>query len=108
MSTTITISEALKGALEDLRDEAHDGLTSLDATINFVLDHPDDYDVAVTGYEETLTEPVKVEDATQTRVNAEKKRGDYADYDAVLRDRIGAPERETGGEEPVEVRPLSD
>lgn len=104
MSTTITISEALKAALVDIRDD-NEELSSLDSTICHVIDHRRPHAARLTGYEETLTEPVKVAEATKSRLKSLKESGDYADYEAVLRDRIGASQRDTG-EEPVDVRPL--
>lgn len=103
--TTITISDALKSALEYIRDTT-DGLDSLDATINHVIDQPEDRGVELDGHEKTLSETIKVHTRTKNRVKAIKEMGDFADYDAVLRDRIGARERDTGEEEPVELDPL--
>lgn len=104
MTTTITISEALKAALEDERDK--EDLGSLDATIRHVIEHPESGARTLPGYAETLTEPIKVRDSTKARVKSLKEMEGYADYEAVLRERIGAAPRDTG-EEPVDVRPLS-
>ena len=104
-TTTITISEALKGALEHVREEME--LGSLDATVNWVIENPQDWGLELRGDELTLTEPIKVQRGTQQRVKSLKEMGTYQDYDAVLRAKIGAPDRVTPGERPVDVRPLS-
>lgn len=104
MSTTITISEALKSALVAIRDDEE--LASLDSTIHHVIENRRPHPPALDGHEETLTEPVKVAESTKSRLKSLKESGGYADYEAVLRDKLGAPARDTG-EEPVDVRPLS-
>lgn len=104
--TTVTVSDALKTALETIRDE-NEELSSLEQTIQFVIENPAEYVTSIDGYEETLEEPIKVTTATKARVKAIKEMNDYSDYDDVLRSKIGAPKRNTPGEEPVDVRSLS-
>lgn len=101
--TTVTLSDALKSELERIRDERE--IKSLDETINHVLDNPVDGHRPLHGDAARLTEPVKVTDETKERVRTTKEMGKYRDYEAVLRDKVGAAPRDTG-EEPVDVRPL--
>lgn len=101
--TTITVSEALKAELKRIRDERE--LQSLEATLNHVLDHPIEGQKQLPGNDETLTEPIKVRSGTKDRVKALKEMEEYRDYEAVIRDKIGAAPRERG-EEPIDIEPL--
>jgi len=105
MSTTLTISEALKGELESVRDELE--LASLNETVLHLMRNPRVGSRQVEGHDKTLTEPIKVSTFTQKVVQrARDGNVQFRDYEDVLRDRAGVVRRDTG-EEPIEVRPLS-
>lgn len=104
--TTITVSEALKGELADVRDSKEE-FGSLEDVVLHSLANPRSGAKALPGEDETLTEPIKVTDSTKRKVKMLRERLDYPDYDALIRDRIGAAQRDTG-EGPIDVRPLPD
>jgi len=103
MTTTLTISKALKAELERIRDVR--GLRSLNATIQQLLRESISGDRPVDGNDETLTEPVKVSGFTRSAVQRVRDNEGHRDYEDVLRDRAGIARRDTG-EEPIDIRPL--
>lgn len=105
MVTTLTISEALKQEL--VRIKTDNEFKSLNETIEHLIRNPRASRRPIEGYDDTLTEPVKVTEFTRSAVQRERDRGNYNDYEAVLRNVAGVEPREVG-EGPIEVRPLSD
>lgn len=105
--TTITVSEPVKNELEDIRDR-HEDIGNLNEAVLHVCEENLGGSRRVTGYEETLTETVKVTEFTRHVLKLIRDREGYQDYDEVIRKRAGLAVRDTGKERPVEVAPLPD
>lgn len=101
--TTVTISEALKNYLVEERDEQE--LGSLNETILYILRNPNLGERSLAGYDDTLTEPVKVTQFTLGMLQSIRDSEGYDDYEDVIRGRAGIEERDVG-EKPVDIRPL--
>lgn len=105
MSPTITVSTALKDELERVRD-THDHY-SLDETVNHVIRNPRPGNRRLDGYERKLSEPVRVSHTTKEHLRSLRDRGNFSDFEAVLRDCRGVVPRDTGTEEPVSLDPIT-
>lgn len=105
MSPNITVSEALKGELKRVKERQE--LYSLDEAINYLLSNPIPGNKELDGYERKLSEPVRVKDDTKELLRYTRDRGRFTDFEAVIRDRAGITKRDTGTEEPVDVRKLA-
>lgn len=103
--STVTVSEALKQHLHEIKQNSHDhsveDVNTLHGAMEWLLDEGHDEKISVEGYEETLDEPVKVPMPLFNRVR--KLREKYnCDSEKLLRDRGNIKSRELG-EQPVDV-----
>jgi hypothetical protein len=98
--TSITLSEALKDHLRLVAQS--DGEYSIEAVgtlheaLVYILEHPYDDEVSVSGYEDTLTDPIKVPTDTLEEVRALRDQMDARDYEEAIRERANIEARDVG------------
>lgn len=102
--TTVTISDALKSELVRIRD-THE-FTSLDQTIVHIIRNPLTGERTITGNDDVLTNPVKVNEVTRELLQRLRDKEGHDDYEAVLRSRAGIAPRDHG-ERPIDLSPIS-
>lgn len=98
--TSITLSEALKHHLRlvaqsDTEYSAQDVSTLHEALVR-ILEHPYEEMVSVSGYEETLTDPIKLPTETLEEVRALHDQMDARDYEEAIRKRVNIEPRDVG------------
>ncbi|SDG41956.1 helix-turn-helix transcriptional regulator [Halorientalis regularis] len=99
--TTITISEALKSHLWEVK-ETVEGVDSLHEALLYILENPHDETRPVEGYDETLNDPIKVPEETLDEVRVLRDEISVQDYEAAIRKKANIERRDVG-EEPVDV-----
>lgn len=99
--TTISLTEALKDHLRNVKDDTT-GVSTLHEALLHIIDNPHPEEVVLDGYEKTLNDPVKV--SKETLGDVKKMRDDLnaSDYEAAIRQKANIRQRDLG-EEPVEI-----
>lgn len=98
--TSITLSEALKDHLrlvvQSEGEYSADDVSTLHEALVYILEHPYDDTVSVSGYEDTLTDPIKVPQETLVEVRALRDQMDARDYEEAIRSRANIEPRDVG------------
>ena len=103
--TTLTITEALKDELKRIK-ETHDEVKSLKEALLFALDNPEQTHDQLSGREDRVTEPIKVDELTlQTVQKLKRETPGATNYEAAIRSEAGINARDVG-ERPVEITKL--
>lgn len=106
-TTTVTLSEALKNHLRDVaglnEENGVEGVGTLESALLHILENPYEEEQSVTGYEETLNDPVKVSDETLEDLKTLRDQDlDARDYEEAIREQANIKRRDIG-EEPVDT-----
>lgn len=108
-TTTITLSDALKSHLHEIKNDqgeyAVDGVSTLHDSLAYLIDNPYDEEISVDGYDKTLDEPVKVPKPLLGRVKELKEEFGARDYEETVRTQANIKQRDMG-EQPIEVTKL--
>lgn len=108
-TTTCTISEALNNHLHEIKDadgkHAVEGVTTLHGALEYLLDNTYDTQLALNGYDKTLTEPVKISERLLNRIKRLKNDMDARDYEETIRGQANIEQRDNG-EKPIKVTKL--
>lgn len=103
--TTLTITPALKDELKRIVAE-HDGVTSLNDAVLYIIDHPDQTRNRLDGEDSRVSAPIKINTLTHDTVQKLKADDPRAtNYEAAIRREAGIEQRDTG-EQPIDVRDL--
>lgn len=103
--TTLTITEALKDELKRIKRE-HDEVMSLKEALLFALDNPEQTEDQLSGTENRVSEPIKVDQMTLEVVKKLKEDDTTAtNYEDAIRRKAGINERNVG-ERPIEITKL--
>lgn len=105
--TSLTISEALKDHLRVVAGKTDgsdgvDGVQTLHTALLHILECPYDEQISIDGYEETLSDPVKVSTDTLDDLRALRDQTGARDYEQAIRERANIEPRDVG-EEPIEL-----
>lgn len=105
-TTSLSLSEALKDHLRDVagmnESDGVEGVRTLHGALIHILENPYDEEKSISGYEETLNDPVKVSDEMLTELKALRDQRGARDYEEAIRERANIEPRDVG-ERPVEV-----
>lgn len=108
-TTSLSLSEALKDHLRDVaginKGSGVRGVETLHGALLYILKNPYDEQQTVEGYEETLTDPVKVSDETLERMKSLRNKTGSRDYEEAIRKGANIEKRDRG-EEPIDVTDL--
>ncbi|TSD08560.1 hypothetical protein DP107_19295 [Haloglomus irregulare] len=110
-TTSLSLSEALKDHLRDVAGmnerSGVKGVETLHGALLYILKNPYDEEQIVEGYEETLTDPVKVSDKTLEDMKALRDETGSRDYEEAIRKEANIEKRDRG-EEPIDVTDLDE
>lgn len=98
--TTVSMSEALKDHLRDVRDNTAE-VSTLHGALLYLLDNPYSCQKELDGYDATLNDPIKVPEETLETVKKLRNRMGARDYEAAIRRKTNIVQRDVG-EEPIE------
>ena len=110
MSTTsLTLTEALKDHLRDVagmnETKGVEGVRTLHGALIHILENPYESEKSISGYEETLNDPIKMSDETLEELKALRDQRGARDYEEAIRERANIEPRDVG-ETPVDVSDL--
>jgi len=104
--TSLTVSEALKDHLREIAGKAEvegvEGVQTVQEALIHILDNPHDEKKSLTGYEKTLTEPIKVSRETLNKLSGLRDWTGARDLEEAIRRRANIERRDVG-ERPVDV-----
>lgn len=103
--TTVTLSEALKDHLRELKEgddtESMRNVQTLQDALLYLLENPYDKEQSISGYEQTLDDPIKVSSETLDELRDRKDSANSRNYEEAIREQANIDSRDVG-EEPVE------